>query len=822
MARTINLDGTWKLSWEPIEGCPDVPECSEPIAASVPGDVHEDLIIAGILPEPLVGVNAPLHEWVERARFRYEREFELNADFDRAELVFHGLDCLAEIYLDDELIGSAANAFVPHEFEVTELLRRSGAHVLRVLLDTGVQWAKQVADPSKYQTGDQSPERPFLRKPQFAFKWDWAPRLVTCGIWRSVELRLYKKATLRDVLLSSVFSGRGALLTANVEVEAFGPANCVARLRVEGPGGLWQTSDAFDLKAGKNKFQLCLNVSPVSRWYPRGYGEQPLYQVVLELESDGELIDERSLTYGFREVKLKQEPLGNGHKSFTLNVNGIDIFCKGADWVPADSLPARVSKQKYERLISEACEANFNAFRIWGGGIYEDEAFYNLCDQKGILVWQDFMFACAEYPDDQQWFLDNVRDEATKVVRSLRHHPCIVLWCGNNENDWIFGFMNRGKGQKIAPFYGQNLYHKELPSICAELDPSRPYWPSSPYGGTDPNSESEGDRHAWDVSILNPDLNARADIRNYRRDRGKFISEFGVMSHALPKTIKDYTGEEVIDFTSPAYKFHDNPINAIGEGGGLSDWYQKVGFGFVPSDPLRYIYQSLLYQAMGYREAIASFRIRKPECSGSLFWMYSDCWGTLGWTIIDYYLRRKPSFYWVRKAYAPLSVFVIPESGIAQAYVVNDTLSDQAVRLVLETGDFRGDARQISEDLMVPANTAVQAAKLEYSSGYALAQIYRDDALVSEDLTLTHLPKELEIPDVRIDWNAVQMGADVEVSIYSDGFGFFVWIDHPDGAVPEDNYFHLPPGKPRTVRVANSRAEEIRVNALNMVGSALS
>ncbi|MDH7601785.1 MAG: hypothetical protein QHI38_06520 [Armatimonadota bacterium] len=822
MADIIKLDGTWKLTWEPIGDPTGVPECKEALAASVPGDVHEDLVQAGILPEPLVGVNAPLHEWVERARFTYEREFDVTAEFDRAELVFHGLDCLAQIFLDGETVGSAANAFVPHRFDVTQLLRRSGCHILSVQLDTGVQWAKRMADPAKYQTGDESPERPFLRKPQFAFKWDWAPRLVTCGIWRSVELNLYRKAALRDVMLSSAFKDRGALLVAEVEVDAFTSAECVARLRVGGPGGLWQTSDTVSLCTGKNTFELSLNISPVSRWYPRGYGDQPLYDVTLELESRGELLDRQLFTYGFREVKLKQEPLANGEKTFTLVVNDVDVFCKGADWVPADSLPARVTRQKYERLISEACEANFNTFRIWGGGIYEDQVFYDLCDRNGILVWQDFMFACAEYPDDQQWFVENVRDEAAKVIRSLRHHPCIVLWCGNNENDWIFGFMNRGKGRRIAQFYGQTLYHQHLPSICAELDPSRPYWPSSPYGGADPNSESEGDRHAWDVSILNPDLNARADIRGYRSDRGKFISEFGVMSHALPRTIMDYTGDERIDFSSPAYKFHDNPINAIGEGGGLSDWYQKVGFGSVPSDPLKYIYQSLFYQAMGYREAIVSFRIRKPECSGSLFWMYSDCWGTLGWTIVDYYLRRKPSFYWVRKAYAPLAVFVRPENGIAQAYVVNDTLSDQTVRLILETGDFHGNRKHLAQELNVSAGAVVPAAQLQYESGYALAQIWQNDVLVSEDLTLTHLPRELQIPEVRIDWRAAQEGQDVVITMSSEGFGCFVWIDHPDDAVPEDNYFHLAPERPKIVKVANACAKDIQVNALNMVGRALS
>jgi beta-mannosidase len=821
VARIISLDGFWKLTWQPIDNCDEFIECREAIMATVPGDVHEDLVQAGLLPEPLVGTNATLHEWVERAKFTYERDLSVDTDFDRAELVFHGLDCIAEIYLDGQLIGSTSNAFVPHEFDVTKFIRKGERHILSVILETGVQWAKEVANPEKYQTGDQSPERPFLRKPQFSFKWDWAPRLVTCGIWRSVELRLYKQAAIRDVAISSEISGRAAKLSACAEVEAFEETKCTARLRVVGPGGFWQTSDQVSLAIGQNRLELALDVAPVSRWYPRGYGEQALYQVTLELENDGTLVDTRSFTYGFREIQLKQTLLADGEKTFTLDVNGIDVFCKGADWVPADSLPARVSRQKYEQLIAEACEANFNCFRIWGGGIYEDPVFYDLCDRHGILTWQDFMFACAEYPDDQEWFVENVRAEAAKVIKSLRHHPCIALWCGNNENDWLYGFMNRGKGKEIAPFYGQSIYHQLLPQLCSELDPSRPYWPSSPYGGNDPNSESEGDRHAWDVSILNPDLEARADIRNYRRDRGKFISEFGVISHALPRTIRQYTAEQRIDPSSPAYKFHDNPINAIGEGGGLSDWYQKVGFGGVPEDPLRYIYQSLLYQAMGYREAIASFRIRKGECWGSLFWMYSDCWGTLGWTIVDYYLRRKPSFYWVRKAYAPIAVFIRPEEHSAKIYVVNDTLSDRKIRLVAETGDLTRPLKQTSCEVAVQANSVIEAAELECTPGYLFAQIYEDDVLVAEDLTLTHLPKDLKIPDTQIKWSVAEVENAVEVTISSDAFGFFVWIDHPDGAVPQDNYFHLPPGRSKVIRVANTDPKEITVRALNAVNGVL-
>lgn len=816
MALIVDLNGVWKLAWNAIGAHPSVPECAASIEAKVPGDVHEDLVRAGLLPEPLVGTNAPLHEWIEHAVFRYEREFRVDSDFDRAELVFHGLDCLADVFIDSQFVGSSSNAFVPHTFDVTRFVRKGAVHNLMVNLDTGVDWAKK-QEHERYYNGDNF-ERMFLRKPQFSFKWDWAPRLVTCGIWRGVELRLYRYAAIRDVMLRQMFKGNSAMLKAKVRVEALKEDDYILSTRIVRNGRKWESEVATHLRQGENEIELEVVVEPVERWYPNGYGPQALYDVAVELEQDGEKLDCYETTWGFREVRIKQEPINEIERTFIINVNGIDVFCKGANWVPADSIVARVSDEKYEALIREAIEANFNMLRIWGGGIYEDETFYNLCDRYGIMIWHDFMFACSEYPDDQAWFMDSVREEAIKIVRLLRNHPSIALWCGNNENDWIYGYNERGKDGKCSDFFGRRIYHELLPEICATLDPERPYWPSSPYGGDDPNSEICGDRHAWNVSILESDLNARADIRNYNKDRGKFNSEYGVLSYALPRTILDYTQDTKIDFTSAAYKVHDNFFNSGNVPGdeSLTDWYLKVGFGKVPKDELTYIYQSLAYQAMGYREAISAFRIRKFDCAGSMFWMYSDCWGTLGWTIVDYYLRRKPSFYWVRKAYAPLAVFVKVEGNRAQTYVVNDLLDDVAVHLTLEVGTLSGSGTCVSEDMLITANSVRPGPSLDCGPGYAFACIQQGGVTVSDDLILTRLPSEVEVPLATIKANMKQNDDGTDVELLSDSFGHFVYLDLPDDAVPSDNYFNMLPNRPKIVHVTGAKPEEIRIGGLNV------
>ena len=809
-----SLNGTWKLTWTAIEETEGVPDCPGPIDALVPGDAHVDLINAGILSEPLVGANAPLHEWVERAVFTYERDLTVDSEFDRAELVFDGLDCLAEIFIDGHIVGSSANAFVPQSFDVTTFVQTGKTHALRVNVDTGVAWARK-QDLRDY-TSHESPERMFLRKSQFSFKWDWAPRLVTCGIWRDVELTLHRQAAVRDVMLTPAFENTSATLAAKVALDAFSAGDYVLKLRAVCGPSVWQTTLGAALAEGRNEVDLSVAIDDVERWYPVGYGAQALYSISVELERAGEPVDTWETTYGFREVKLRQDPVGEGEQSFIINVNGIDTFCKGADWVPVDSIVARVTDEKYEALVREAVEANFNMLRVWGGGIYEDKVFYDLCDRHGVMIWHDFMFACSEYPNDQDWFVSAVREETAKAVRQLRNHPSIALWCGNNENDWIYGFTVRGKDGKGQPFHGQKLYHEVLPELCAALDPLRPYWPSSPFGGDDPNCEALGDRHAWDVSILGKEISIRADFRTYRGEKGKFISEYGVISHALPRTILDYTQQARIDFDSEAYKFHDNPVNTRdAEGRNLSDYHLITAFGSVPTDESTYIMQSLAHQAMGYREAISDFRIRKFDCAGSLFWMYSDCWGTIGWTIIDYYLRRKPSFYWVKKAYAPVAAFVRVEGRKARTYVVNDTLEKLKLVLTLETGDMHGEGSGVQDEIVVPANGVAAGPDMKCRPGYAFTRIEQNGVMLSDDLILTRFPAEMEIPKVNVQAEVKHVPGGSEVKVTADGFGHFVYLDLPDGAVASDNYFNVLPSRPRIVRVTGCEIEKVAIAALN-------
>ncbi len=632
-------------------------------------------------------------------------------------------------------------------------------------------------------------------------------------MWRGVHIDTYKRAVVRDVEILPEFSEACADVRVRLYIESFENVDD-SIINVSFSRGTKQHLAIANtpLAIGITEVDITVTVDDLERWNPIGYGDPLLYDMVVTIDCGDETVCEYNRPYGFREVALKREPLASGDESFIISINGNDIFCKGANWVPADSILARVNYEKYAQLLTEAADANFNMMRIWGGGIYEDDDFYQLCDSMGIMVWQDFMFACAEYPDDKKWFCELVTEEAEKAVKRLKFHPSIVLWCGNNENDWMFEYyFSRNNPDRKGTGYGQKIYHEILPEICQKLDPTRPYWPSSPYGDDFPNGDDMGDKHAWDVSIHAQDVMERADFRNYRKDRGKFISEYGILSYALPETILDYTQDGKLDFTSEAYKLHDNEFN-----GGMTDRHLELGFGGVPADEEEYIYKSLAYQAMGYREAIAHFRTRKFDCAGSLFWMYSDCWGTHGWTIIDYYMRRKPSYYWVKKAYSPLAVFARYENGCARTYVVNDTLWEIPVTVFLECADMHGEGDGVGEDILLPPNSVAAGPWLECDKGYMYARIEKNGRVRYEDLTLTHLPSEIDIPQANINFDFDQQGNELVVTVTADSFGHFVWLDLPYGARPSDNFFNVIPARPKVVHVAGTISGDIEVNALNM------
>lgn len=802
--KKISLNGRWTLGMEEWRG--------EAIEAEVPGEVHLDLIRAGKMEEPLYGTNAKKCQWVEEKEWWYRKEFEVEEKLllDYAELVFEGIDTNCEVYLNQEKIAEHNNMFIPLTINITGKLRKK--NTLEVKVDSGINHIKdKPIYPYPAGSNEQDYRRVWLRKAQFTFAWDWAPRLINVGIWRGVYLQFFEKAALRNVFIQNEISQ--SFCSAEIKIsgivknfnESFNQefrGRLRAQLYDQEGKMVACVENSLPVYPGINKFQVMLKLENPHLWWPNGVGDPYLYYLTLSLlDEGGKELDSFKKRFGIRKISLKQElfPISdNEGESFIININGEDIFCKGANWVPADSIIARVSKEKYKKLIDEAAEANFNMFRVWGGGIYEDPFFYEYCSEKGIMIWQDFMFACAYYPNDPN-FLKEIEKEIKEVVINLRNETCIVLWCGNNELQWLHIRNLEKCPDSNLSFIDYPIYHEIIPSILIDLDQSRPYWFSSPYGGADPNSEWEGNRHSWDVSINSPDLLDRINYSSYARDHGKFISEFGVLAPPSLETLKNCIPPEELYVGSTVWDFHNNIFEQTNIQGMLREFYRD------PQDLSleEYVKYSQLLQAEALKFGLDHWRRRKFRTAGALFWMYSDCWGAIGWTVIDYYLRKKPSYYYVRQAFKPLKVSLRLADEFVSIYVVNDTLHPFSGILEYGISFFSGEEivqESIPVEIIPNTSQKIREIKLPQNaevrkSAFCWAKLLSEGNQLDRDRLFLVRFKDLNLPKAQVSFQLKRIDqSNVQIELCSTGFAWFVDLSTSLSENDfSDNYFDIFP-----------------------------
>lgn len=805
----LSLDGTWWLTkFELGEGerlrafsldfkLP--PERTIP--AQVPGVVHLDLMRAGKLPDPFYRLNELAVRWVEEKEWWYRRDFKVASDFlkhDAIELVFHGLDTVATIWLNGEKVGEVDNMFIPHRFNVKSLVRE-GMNTLVVKFHSPTRVAEERERNFGALHSSFYSARPYLRKAQYSFGWDWGPRLPTSGIWRSVELCAYNAACVRNLWAFVTELGNDhSYARVRIEAELNAVKDVDARVQFILQHGDQQIVSCVpvSLKVGTNFAFSDVTVTNPHLWFPNGMGSQPLYQLKCRVEVDGQTVDEKAVRVGLRKVKLIQEPDEEG-KSFVIHINGFPVFCKGANWIPSDNFLPRVSKERYLDLLKKAAEANMNMLRVWGGGIYEDEVFYDICDELGIMVWQDFMFSCAEYPEDA-WFHEQVRHEAETIVKQLRHHACIVLWCGNNENDW-FNYM-KVWGQRDK-FYGETIYAKILPEVCQRLDPSRPYWQSSPFGGVDPNSMSEGDRHSWDVWF-------REDHTGYLRDKGRFISEFGFQAPPSPSTIETFTESKDRYPNSEVMEHHDKMP------GGIQRIYRYMSTHLkVPGDFNEWVNVAQLLQGEALKTGITHWRRRKFKTAGALFWQLNDCWQVVSWSVLDYFGRPKMGYYFARRAFAPVLVSITPTTP-PTIWIVNDLLEPVTGTLVAKVQDVYGRSLWAwNETVTISPNTSQQVLTVHLPSDFdphihlISAELYLGGEPLTYDAVFLAPYKHLCLPEERLTVILDGDGEAFQVSVSSEVFVkcVWLWVEGDPDALFSDNAFDLLPGMSRKVSLRPSR-----------------
>jgi beta-mannosidase len=635
------------------------------IPATVPGCVHTDLMASGLIPDPYLDDNEEKVAWIGRSDWVYETTFEHDAEGDRIDLVCAGLDTVATVTLNDVEVGRAANMHRCYRFDVRPALV-AGTNRLRIRFDSAYGYAES----HQKRLGDRPNAHPepfnFIRKMACNFGWDWGPTLVTAGIWQDIGLHTWRAARLAEVRPQvTVEDGVGRVdVHVTLDRDIDGPVTIAAAIAGR---------ETVARITGREAV-LTVTVDEPELWWPRGYGDQPRYDLDVTLTDSYGTLDVWSRKVGFRTVRLDTTDGG-----FTVVVNDVPVFVRGVNWIPDDVFVSRVTRARLAQRLAQACAAGVNHLRVWGGGRYESEDFYDLADSLGLMVQQDFLFACAAYPEEEP-FASEVAVEARENVVRLSSHPSLVLWTGNNENiwghedwDWKVPLGDRT--------WGAGFYFDLLPRILAEADPSRPYWPGSPYSGTrewHPNDPAHGTMHIWDV--WNTD-----DYTRYRSYRPRFVAEFGFQAPPAYATLRRSISDEPLAHDSPGMAHHQKAIGGDGKlRRGLDNHLPP------PRDFDDWHYLTQLNQARAVSYGIEHFRSLRPYCMGAIMWQLNDCWPVTSWAAVDSDGRKKPLWYALRRAFADRLLTVQPRDGLPAVVAMNESRTPWAVSVLVSRRTLTG------------------------------------------------------------------------------------------------------------------------------------
>ena len=641
-------------------------------SATVPGTIHTDLLAHNLIPNPFYRDNEESVQWIASREWRYKTQFTKTelARYAHAELVFEGLDCITMLYLNGKPLlhtegtNRTDNMFRKWVFPL-DMNALEKNNELTITFLPSMVYEEEMSKQWPYKLPE---NRAFTRKAQYQSGWDWGPKLITCGIWKPAYIQLWNEYRISDYqIYQKELTDEKAVVEIETCVEVSEPVTVTLSYFVNGT----KTAEGKQVKlsAGEHFLRQSITIPNPQKWYPNGMGEQPLYDISVKMESTHSS-DSAKKTIGMRTIELIREKDDIG-ESFYFQVNGEPFFAKGTNWIPAHSFPPEITPEKYYRLIRDCKESNMNMLRIWGGGIYEDDLFYQYCDEMGILVWQDFMFAGAIYPDNTE-FLNNIAQEAQEQVKRIRNHPCLALWCGNNEvknawEDWGWQAQYNDEEKKLISKSIDTIFNHLLANIVHENDPERDYHSSSPlWGWGHPENFTEGDSHYWGVWWGEQPFEVWAD------KTGRFMSEYGFQSYPELATIKSFTTMEDRTFHSPTMKNHQKHgrgliiiSKAIDQYFGMADFFTE------------FLYRSQLTQAYGYTTAIEAHRLAMPSCMGSLYWQLNDCWPVASWSTVDFYERRKAAWFASKKAFENVMITTgKAENGKLPVYLISDERDD--------------------------------------------------------------------------------------------------------------------------------------------------
>lgn len=789
--------------------------------ATVPGSVQRDLIQQSVLPNPYYGLNEEKVQWVENENWDYKKSFHLTQDqlkYDDVLLTFEGLDTHADVYLNGAKLFYSDNMFLQYQQSVKNLLRE-GENNLYIRFYSPIHHVMpaRLSNGFEYPVGNDHREEKlsvYSRKAPYHYGWDWGMRLVQMGIWRPVHLTLYNQLRIDDYFVEQKSITEETAYTVN-HLEVYNLSDTNKQAKIELSYAL-NNQEAIKihkdvtLHEGKNQISIPLEVNNPQRWMPNGWGEQPLYDFKAEVLVDNKTIAETSHKIGLRTIRVVAEPDQYG-ESFYFEVNGKPLFAKGANYIPGEIMNTKQDDEYYEKLFDNVVAANMNMIRIWGGGFYENEKFYELADQKGILVWQDFMFACTPYPHDN-YFLENVADEARYNTKRLRNHASVAMWCGNNEVEESIKYWGFDKQYSKDVMKGfregyDKTFRELLPSIVMEIDPNKYYLHGSPdtanWGRTE--SLNYGDAHYWGV------WHGRQPFEVLDENVPRFMSEFGFQSFPEMKTIRTFAEPQDFDIESEVMKSHQKS----GIGNEAIKQYMKMYYN-TPSNFEDFVYVGLVMQGQGMKHGLQAHRRNRPFCMGTLYWQLNDSWPVVSWSGIDYYNNWKALHYKARDVFAPIAINVHRQEDKLNFHILSDKLNDvEHLTLKISLIDFRGKTlKEIEKEVTAKANISEKVHTVDISSFATPEQqsnsivnvelINNNNHKVATENYFFFWPNKLNLPKTTIEKSVLYAEGKYEVTLKSKYLAKDVFVEIPiQGAKFSDNFFDLLPGEEKTITITS-------------------
>ncbi len=818
----VILNGTWKAAGADHSD----------IKAQVPGCIHTDLMDNGFIEDPYYRDNETDLMWIGKTDWTYERLFEIDSNVlahKHVKLVCYGLDTLAEVKVNGKFIASTDNAFRTWEFDVKPYLIKGENKIRIKLFSTYPYMSKKVDERWLAMTGighDRVKGSNYVRKSQCNYGWDWGPICVTAGIWRDIEIQAYDEAKIGDVHVTQKHKENKVELDVKTTLKDYDNSELEAKVTVSFEG---ETVCEKELKIAGEVSSIKLDVDNPKLWWPNNLGEQNLYDVKVELlNEDSETIDKKKTRIGLRTLILDRHDDQWG-ESFQFKVNGVPFFAKGANWIPIDTFVTRGSDEFYRQLLTDSKEANMNFMRVWGGGIYEQDIFYDLCDEFGICVWQDFMFACSAYPTYDDSWIDTFKQEAEDNIKRLRSHPSMALWCGNNELEHMVYMITDEVDEEVGTMSWDEykyLFEDIIPTLLNEFDGEHDYWVSSSHTPGDnrgePNDPTRGDAHLWEV------WHARQPFEWYRTCEHRFNSEFGFQSFPEPEVVKSYTLPEDRNITSFIMEKHQR--SGIGNDAILQymlSWFQ------LPTDFDMLLWASQILQSLAIKYAVEHWRRKMPQGMGTLYWQLNDCWPVASWSSLDYLGNWKALHYSAKKFFSPILISGIEdkEKLSVEIHLSNDTLKNQKGEVVWKLMNLNGNLEQSGEfEANIAANTSARIETLNLAEAVKKAGGIRDVVLfysfivdgkeMSSNTTYFERPKHMKLQAPEFETGIKQISAnEFELTIKADKPALWVWPELEGIAAKySDRFFDLDGKNAKTVIVSlkNGMTEKEFVEKLNI------